>query len=158
MTPPTAPSPVLLFDGGCGLCNRVVRMLLRLDTGARLRFAELEGPAAQEFLHSHNLPTRDFDSFVLVPDWERRGSPDFLLRSDAVVAVLRACGGAGLPLAAALGLVPGGILDAAYRVVARGRYRVFGPWRPRPLPRPEWGARFVGSPSGTAPGPGPRAP
>jgi predicted DCC family thiol-disulfide oxidoreductase YuxK len=145
---PGAPNPVLLFDGECGLCNRVVRLLLRLDRGARLRFAPLQGPPAQGFLRAHNLPVSGFDSFVLVPDWSRPGSPEFLLRTDALIEVLRACGGAGRLLGGALRLLPARSRDAAYRVVARWRYRVFGVWRPRPLARPEWAARFVSPASG----------
>jgi predicted DCC family thiol-disulfide oxidoreductase YuxK len=143
VTPPDPSNPVLLFDGECGLCNRVVRALLRLDRRARLRFAPLQGPAAQAFLRAHGLPTGDFDSFVYVPDWKGEGSADFLLRTDALVAVLRACGGPCRMPAAALRLVPAGIRNAAYRLVARWRYRLFGAWRPRPLPRPEWAARFL---------------
>src|SRR4051812_37486572 len=50
-----APVPVLFFDGECGLCNRVVRLLLRLDTRGRLRFAPLQGPVAQDYLRAHGL-------------------------------------------------------------------------------------------------------
>ena len=137
------PRPVLLFDGECGLCNRVVRILLRLDRSARLGFAPLQGRPAQEFLRAHNLPDRDFDSLVFVPDWSRRERPELLLRTDGVIAALRLCGGAGRTLAAALGVVPAVCRDASYRLVARWRYRMFGAWRPRPLARPEWADRFI---------------
>jgi predicted DCC family thiol-disulfide oxidoreductase YuxK len=147
---PTASFPVLLFDGECGLCNRVVRSLLRLGRGARLRFAALQGPPAQEFLGRHGLPTADFDSFVFVPDWGRRDSPDFLLRTDAVIAVLRTCGGPWRVASGVLGLVPAGIRDGAYRIVARWRHRIFGPWHPGPLPRTEWRDRFIGPTPGGA--------
>lgn len=138
------PAPVLLFDGDCGLCNRLVRLLLRLDRTARLRFAPLQGPAAQAFLRSRGLPTTDFDSLVFIPDWLRRDTSVFLLRSDGVIAALRITGRPGSWLAALLGCLPARWRDAGYRVVGRWRYRLFGPWRPRPLPHPEWSARFLG--------------
>jgi hypothetical protein len=47
------PDPVLLFDGECGLCQRLVRVLLGLDRRGRLRFAPLQGPAAQSYLRQH---------------------------------------------------------------------------------------------------------
>ena len=56
--------PVLLFDGECGLCNGVVRFLLRQDTAARLHFAPLQSGPAQEYLRAQGLPTADFDSLV----------------------------------------------------------------------------------------------
>ncbi|MSU23942.1 MAG: DUF393 domain-containing protein [Opitutus sp.] len=137
----SAPGPVLLFDGECGLCHRVVRWLLRLDRRGVLRFAPLQGPAAQEFLRTQGLPTDDFDSLVWVPDWSRREGKNFALRTDGVIAALRAVG--ATRRAAGLALWPHAWRDAGYRLVARWRNRAFGPWNAGPLPRPEWAARFL---------------
>ena len=135
--------PVLLFDGECGLCNRAVRLLLRLDRESRLTFAALQSAAGQEYLRTHGLPAEEFDSLVFVPDWTHRERREFLLRTDGVLAALRECGEMGAELAAILGVVPAGWRDAGYRVVARWRYRIFGVWRPRPLAKREWAARFL---------------
>lgn len=137
---------VLLFDGECGLCNRVVRLLLRLDAGGRLRFAALQSSVAQGFLRAHGLPTDDFDTLVFVPDWSRRDDPraEFLLRTAGAIAALRSTGDAGGRLLGdLLAIFPAPVRDAGYRCVAHMRYRVFGPWRACPLPRPEWAARFI---------------
>jgi predicted DCC family thiol-disulfide oxidoreductase YuxK len=64
------------------------------------------------------------------------------MRTDGLVAALRACGGAGRALAL-VRFIPRALRDGAYRCVARTRYRLFGAWRPRPLSRPEWAARFI---------------
>lgn len=133
--------PVLFFDGTCGLCNRIVRLLLRLDRHGVLRFAPLQGNTAQAYLGRHGLPLRDFDSLVFVPEWSRREYAEFLVRTEGVVAALRAIGGVGRWLAW-IRLVPSPMRDLAYRMVARWRYRLFGEWRPRPLARSEWNARF----------------
>lgn len=135
------PGPVLLFDGECGLCNRVVRRLLQFDRRGVLRFAPLQGPAAQEFLGRQRLPTDDFETLVFVPDWARRGDKDFLLRTDGVIAALRAIG--ATRHAVPLMLLPRVLRDAGYRLVARWRQKFFGPWQACPLPRPEWTARFL---------------
>ncbi len=134
---------VLLYDGNCGLCNRVVRLLLRLDRAGRLRFARLQSDAGQAYLRSHGLPVEDFDSLVLVPDWTRQPAGEFLLRTDGVIAALRGCGGSGTVFAAVLAVFPAAWRDAGYRLVARWRYRIFGEWKSRPLARPEWAARFI---------------
>lgn len=139
----TSAQPVLMYDGECGLCNRVVRLLLRLDRRGALRFAPLQGPLARDYLRSHGLPTEDFSSLVFVPDWARRDSPGFRLRTDGVIAALRAVGGWGAVLAAALAALPRPVRDAGYRGVAKGRHRLFGPWRRCALPRPEWAKRFL---------------
>jgi predicted DCC family thiol-disulfide oxidoreductase YuxK len=137
------PGPVLLFDGECGLCNRVVRLLLRLDRRGILRFAALQGASAQDFLRMHGLPTEDFSTLVFVPDWSRRAEKRFALRTDGVAGALWMCGGVGRPLAALLNAFPRWLRNAVYRFVARTRYKLFGPWRACPLPRPEWSKRFL---------------
>lgn len=136
--------PVLLFDGECGLCQRLVRGLLRLDRAGRLRFAPLQGPSAQKFLRAHGLPTEDFDTLVYVPDGSRPTQPEFLLRTAGAIAALRATGARGARLLAAfVAIFPARLRDAVYRAIGHWRYRVFGPWRPRPFARAEWAARFL---------------
>jgi predicted DCC family thiol-disulfide oxidoreductase YuxK len=134
--------PVLFFDAECGLCNRCVRILLRIDGQARLRFAPLQGPTAQAYLRTHGLPTDDFDSMVLVPSWARRAQPEFLWRTDAGLGALAVVGGRWR-LIASLRVVPRPIRDAGYRVVAKFRYAVFGEWVPKPLAKAEWATRFM---------------
>lgn len=137
--------PVLFFDGTCGLCQRIVRLLLRLDRAGRLHYAALQSPPAQAFLRAHGLPTEDFDSLIFVPDWGRRDRPDTLQRTAGVIAALRATERRGPRwLAGALALLPDRVRDAGYRVIARCRHRFFGPWRERPLARAEWSTRFLG--------------
>lgn len=143
VNPPVAPTgPVLFFDGECGLCNRIVRLLLRMDGRGVLRFAPLQGVTAQAYLRAHGLPTEDFDSLVFVPDWSRREHPEFLLRTDGALAAARVLGGVGRVLAWAR-VLPANWRDAGYKLVARFRYRIWGEWKPRPLARAEWGARFM---------------
>lgn len=135
---------MLLFDGECGLCQRLVRWLMRLDRAGRLRYAPLQGPSAQGYLRAHGLPTVDFETLVFVPDWSRRERPEFFVRTAGAMAALRAVDRRGARwFANGLSLFPVGMRDAGYRLVARGRYVVFGPWRPRPWPRPEWAARVL---------------
>src|SRR4051812_35072781 len=130
MNPDTQEGPVLLFDGECGLCQRLVKLLLWLDRGARLRFAPLQSPAAQAYLRAHNLPVDNFDSLVFVPRWSRRERPEFLLRTDGALAALRACGGVGRMLAW-LRVLPVAWRDAGYALVARWRHRLFGTCAPQ---------------------------
>jgi predicted DCC family thiol-disulfide oxidoreductase YuxK len=139
------PGPVVLYDGTCGLCNRAVRFLLRIDRRGVLRFSTLQGAPGQAWLLAHGLPAGDFESMVFVRNWggaADAGPGAYALRTDALVAALEACGGAGRALAW-IRLVPRPWRDAGYRLVARVRYRLFGEWRARPLARPEWGDRFI---------------
>lgn len=136
------PQPVLLFDGECALCQRLVRRLLRADRAGRLRFAPLQGPAAQAYLRARGLPTRDFDSLVFVPDWSRPAAFAPWLRTDGILAAAETVGG-GWRRIAGLRIVPAGLRDLFYRGIGRLRFALFGPARPGMLARPEWAERFL---------------
>jgi predicted DCC family thiol-disulfide oxidoreductase YuxK len=137
--------PVVLYDGECALCQRVVHVLLRLDGDGRLKFAPLQSGPAQEFLRAQGLPVADFDTLVLVPDWARRRETHaaFLVRTSAAIAALRNCGGGGRLVADGLAIFPAVLRDAGYRLVARVRHRIFGGRNPGPQFRPEWAGRFL---------------
>lgn len=134
--------PVLLFDGECGLCNWCVRRLLATDPAGRLHYAPLQGEPAQAYLRAQGLPTTDFDSLVFVRDWERPGDHAPLLRTDGALAAAAEVGGIWR-LITWLRVLPGGLRDPCYKLVARFRYTLFGEYRPSPLPDPAWAKRFL---------------
>ena len=134
--------PVLLYDGECGLCAAVVRLLLREDAMGRLRFSPLQGAPAQAYLRAQGLPAADFDSLVFVPDWERTGSIEPLLRSAGAFAAADEPGGI-CRVISWLRILPRTWTDAAYRGIARVR-GVFGPpGVGAPADEPAWGKRFL---------------
>ncbi len=157
--------PILLYDGICGLCNRGVQFVLRRDTEGRFRFAALQSGLAARVLARHGAPADDLDSVYVVIDYEMPGER-LVGRSDAVAFVLQELGakvrsagqtGAsvharprlGLRLWRALGfllqVVPRGIRDWGYGVVARRRYRMFGRYDQCPVPSAETRERFLDS-------------
>ncbi|MFI4916488.1 MAG: thiol-disulfide oxidoreductase DCC family protein [Phycisphaerales bacterium JB060] len=114
--------PIVLFDGDCGFCDRTVRLLDRLDTRDRLRFAPLDSQAAVYLFQKHDVP-ESIDSIVLVHADGSEGRAR--VESDAAIGVARLL---GFPwsLAVVLKIIPRPIRDAAYRLIARHRYRLFG--------------------------------
>jgi predicted DCC family thiol-disulfide oxidoreductase YuxK len=142
------PGQVVLYDAECGLCIRAVSFLLAIDARGVLRFAPLQGAAGQAWLRAHGLPTAGFESLVLVRDWSRPlpGADGYLLRTDALVAALQACGGAGRVLAW-IRFIPRPWRDAGYRLVARVRRGLFGAGNPGSLRKAEWRDRFIGDPA-----------
>lgn len=148
MEPP--PQPVLLYDGDCGLCNGVVRRLLAADHAGRLHYAPLQGEPAQAYLKARGLPTEDFDSLVFVPDWHRPAAHPPLLRTDGALAAAHVAGG-GWRRITWLRILPRGLRDFGYKLIARSRYALFGKYRPRPLANPEWAKRFLDSVGAVAP-------
>jgi len=134
--------PVLLYDGDCGLCNRVVRLLLRTDRRARLKFAPLQGAPAQAYLRAQGLPATDFDSLVFVPDWQAPGQSPPRLRTDGALAAAAEVGGAWR-LVTWLRVLPAWLRDPFYKLVARTRYALFGAYQGQPLAESEWRERFL---------------
>lgn len=134
--------PVLLYDGQCGLCNRLVRALLRSDRAGRLHYAPLQSAPAQAYLRGQGLPLADFDSLVFVRDWNQPSAGEYLLRTNGALAACAEVGG-GWRMVAWLRVLPAWLRDPFYRLVARSRYALFGTYRPSPLPEPEWEKRFI---------------
>jgi len=111
----------LFYDGHCALCHGMVRFVLARDRRHTVaRFAPLQGQLFREQVTEPQrlaLP----DSLVLLTT---DGQP--LIRSAAVLHILRRMGGPWGAMAVIAGLVPRPIRDLVYDGVAKIRYRVFG--------------------------------
>ncbi len=138
----STPKPVLLYDGECGLCNALMRFMLKHDRRGVLMFAPLQGPLAQVFLRARGLEAEDFDSVVFIQDMHREDTPYFQ-RTAGSLRAMQEMGGGWRRLARLLGVVPVSWSNVLYRAVARTRYRIFGRYRPTPLPNPEWATRIL---------------
>jgi predicted DCC family thiol-disulfide oxidoreductase YuxK len=157
--------PILLYDGVCGLCNRLVQFILRRDRGGVFRFASLQGALATRILERHGADAGDLDTVYVVVNAELPAE-QLLPRSDAVIFILRHLGAASLrsagrakapvpTLATATATafwrgvgvllqgVPRTVRDWGYGVVARNRYRLFGRYDTCPLPGEDTRGRFL---------------
>jgi predicted DCC family thiol-disulfide oxidoreductase YuxK len=135
-------NPIILYDGVCGLCNRLVQFLLRHDKRSRLRFASLQSDFAVKVLQRHGIDPRDLDTMHLIENYEQPGER-VLQRSDAILRAGRELGGAWSVLSAVAGVVPRALRNVVYRFVARNRYRVFGKYDTCMLPEPNQRSRFL---------------
>lgn len=124
IVPESNSNPIVLYDGVCGLCNRLNQFLLKRDPEDRFRFASLQSQFAASLLERHGADSRDLDTFYAVVDYGQPGER-VLDRSDGIIYVLTQLGGLW-SLARAGKILPKGLRDGMYRIVARNRYRVFG--------------------------------
>ena len=134
-------NPIVLYDGVCGLCNHLVQFLLKRDTNDRFRFASLQSNFAQNLLRHHGADPYDLDTVYVVKD---HGQPEqsLLARSDAVFYMLHQLNGVW-KLAGVGRILPKVFRDAAYKAVARNRYRVFGKHESCVLPEPKHRNKFL---------------
>jgi predicted DCC family thiol-disulfide oxidoreductase YuxK len=140
MSAPRSLPPVLLYDGECGVCAASVQFVLQREASDRhrLHFAPLQGKVAAD-LRARFPALASADSVV----WYTP-SPDggrILLRSDAVLAVLRYLGGVWMVLGIAGHLVPRPLRDGMYRAVAQRRKSLAAP--ACLLPTSQQRARFL---------------
>ena len=135
-------NPIILYDGVCGLCNRLVQFLLKRDKRGRLRFASLQSDFAARVLSRHGIDPKDLDTVQVVVNYEQ-SDEQVVNRSDAV---LRAAQELGMPwniLTTIARIVPRALRDVVYGFVARNRYRVFGKYETCMLPDPNQQHRFM---------------
>ncbi|MEP6707065.1 MAG: DUF393 domain-containing protein [Pyrinomonadaceae bacterium] len=59
-------NPIVLYDGVCGLCNRLNQFLLKRDTHDRFRFASLQSDLAASLLKRHGADSQDLDTVYVV--------------------------------------------------------------------------------------------
>jgi len=138
---PLQTNPIILYDGVCGLCNRLVRFLLKRDIHDRIRFASLQSEFAAKVLRRHGAAPDDLDTVYVIENYE---TPDerLLARSDAILNVVRELGGFW-KIAGWGKILPRSIRDNLYKLVARNRYRVFGKYDTCMMPEPRYRKKFL---------------
>ncbi|WP_273130347.1 thiol-disulfide oxidoreductase DCC family protein [Metabacillus sp. HB246100] len=127
---------ILLFDGICNLCNETVKFVIRYDKNEHFKFASLQSVEGQNLLKKHRLPTKDFNSFVMVKDNK------VYTKSTAALMVCKTLGGAWSLLYLFI-ILPKPFRDAIYTYIAKHRYKWFGKKEECMIPTPEMKKRFL---------------
>lgn len=130
-------NPVVVFDGVCNLCNALVDFIVRHDPDGVFQFASNQSEPGQRILEAAGVMTFDVDTIVLEADGK------YFDRSSATLQIAKRM---GFPWSLAYGLiiVPSFLRDAAYKLLARYRYRLFGKKDLCRVPTPEERGRFLG--------------
>lgn len=131
------PRPTLYYDGHCALCSGWVKTVLRLDDEAIFQFAPLQSAFAKTRLTALGLDPEVMDSVVLEADGRA------FLKSDVAFEVMRML---GWPYRAlnVFSVLPKGLRDKVYDLIAANRYRIFGQHDACWMPQAAWKDRFVG--------------
>ena len=129
---------IVVFDGLCNLCSASVRFILRNDKTGRIRFAPIQSPLGRDLLQQHGIDPADAHTFLLL-----RGDEAFI-RSDAALEIARDLG--PWRWLRVLRVIPLGIRDWIYGLIARNRYRLFGKRNACFVPTAEQRARFLDGP------------
>ncbi len=133
---------LVLYDGVCGLCNRLNQFLLPRDPTAQFAFASLQSETARSILSRFGKTTEELSTFYVVADF-RSDTPRLLARSRAALFVVKTLGGVWRWAGLLLSVLPVPLLDLAYDAIARNRYRLFGRYDSCLAPTPEYRQRFL---------------
>jgi predicted DCC family thiol-disulfide oxidoreductase YuxK len=132
---------LVLYDGVCGLCNRLLQFLLKHDRRAVFTFASLQSAVGRAMVEHFGEDPNELTSFYALANY-RTNHARLFSRSSAALFV---AGQLGWPWKAAVvaRVLPTAILDQVYSLVARNRYRMFGRFEQCVAPRPEFRGRFL---------------
>jgi predicted DCC family thiol-disulfide oxidoreductase YuxK len=105
------------------------------------RFASLQSDAGQRFVRRSGGNPGELTSFYVVADYQTTGARVFT-RSNAALFVVAELGWPW-KTAGVVRVVPKGMRDRGYDLVARNRYRLFGRYDRCLIPSPEFRNRFI---------------
>ena len=131
---------LILYDGVCGLCNRLNRFVLLRDSRAVFDLASLQSATGRSVLQRFGRSTENLDTFYVVANY-RSESPALLSKTRAAFFVMEIldCDGA----LRALRMFPNALLDLGYDLIAFNRYRMFGQSESCLMPSAEFMKRFI---------------
>jgi predicted DCC family thiol-disulfide oxidoreductase YuxK len=131
--------PIILFDGVCNLCNGFVKMLIKADKKAVLKFLPLQSPLAEKLIARTSLDpaaAKELNTVVLI--FGHKG----FVKSTAILEILRQLGFPWRLLSVA-GILPERFLNVIYDFVARKRYAWFGKKNTCMVPSADIMQRFI---------------
>jgi predicted DCC family thiol-disulfide oxidoreductase YuxK len=137
---------LLLYDGVCGLCDRLVQFVLKRDTRAIFHFAALQSAAARAALQPFSSNPDDLSTFYVVANYQAP-APVLLTKGRAAIFVLTTIGGPWR-VARLLSVLPTSLLSRLYDLIAQNRYRVFGRRDQCLIPQPRYRSRFIDAAEG----------
>jgi predicted DCC family thiol-disulfide oxidoreductase YuxK len=113
-------SPIVLYDGVCGLCEASVHFIIDHDPAGRIRFAALQSEIGRKLLAEHRMDPDALNTLVLIEEGQA------YVRSTGALRICLLLGHGWSLLAETFLLIPEPVRDAVYGWVARNRYRWFG--------------------------------
>lgn len=132
---------LVLYDGVCGLCNRLLRFLFTHDHRAVFCYASLQSPRGKTTVERWGGNPEDLNSFYVVADF-RTPQARVFVRSEAALFVARQLGWPWRATRIAR-FLPQLVRNRLYDAIARSRYRIFGRYDECLMPSEEMRRRFV---------------
>jgi predicted DCC family thiol-disulfide oxidoreductase YuxK len=128
---------VILFDGVCNLCDRMVQYIIRHDKHDVFRFVPLQSELGNEILEHIGVDTKHIDSIILYEP-----GVAYYYKSAAAIEIAREFGGI-FHLGTVFKIIPTGLRNLLYDYIATNRYKWYGKKDACMIPTPELKAKFL---------------
>lgn len=126
---------IILFDGVCNLCNKLVSFLIKHDENNIFHFAAMQTEVGEKIIDEYNL-TDNIKSIILI----KKGITYF--KSDAIIEIAKQIN--GWPQILKYGfLIPKFLRDGIYNLIAKNRYFLFGKKEACPTPSEDDRKRYI---------------
>ena len=116
---------LVFYDGNCGLCDRIVRFLLKKDQRHLFIFAPLQGETASLYLKQLPPEMKFSDSLILIENY-RSSSPRITILAKGALRIAWLLGWPWI-VVGLLSFFPGWMFDWIYSLIASNRDRFFAP-------------------------------
>jgi len=125
---------IIVFDGVCNFCNRVVQIIIRHDPSAQIHFTAQQTEAGEKLLHQYSIK-ESISSVVFIT----KGAVYY--QSDAVIEIAKLLTGWPSVFKYTI-IVPRFFRNYIYQLIAANRYRLFGKQDQCMVPKEEDKKRF----------------
>ena len=126
---------IIVFDGVCNFCNRVVQIIIRHDPSAQIHFTAQQTEAGEKLLHQYSIK-ESISSVVFIT----KGAVYY--QSDAVIEIAKLLTGWPTVFKYTI-IVPRFFRNYIYQLIAANRYRLFGKQDLCMVPKEEDKKRFI---------------
>lgn len=114
---------LVFYDGECGMCDRVVQFLLKVDSNELFIFAPLQGKTAEKALSSVSIEVKQADSVILIENYFSPQHQVYIF-GKAAFRIMWLLGGLWA-LPGSISFLPALLYDWGYRLVAKNRHLLF---------------------------------
>jgi predicted DCC family thiol-disulfide oxidoreductase YuxK len=127
---------LVIFDGVCSFCTKLVQFVLRHETDHVLRFAPMQSATGSRIMRELGIDPSDAETFVVISGGEA------FTKSDAAIRLTKhLC--SGWNVLRIFTVLPRPVRDWAYGIIARNRYQWFGRYDQCMVPSPDIRDRFI---------------
>jgi predicted DCC family thiol-disulfide oxidoreductase YuxK len=126
---------IIVFDGVCNFCNRVVQIIIRHDPSAQIHFTAQQTEAGERLFRQYQFSTCA-NSVIFIKDglvYEK---------SDTVIEIAKLLTGWPTVFKYTI-IVPRFFRNYIYQLIAANRYRLFGKQDQCMVPKEEDKKRFI---------------